>query len=265
MTHGKPSVQVLQVAGIEQAMHWMRYAKQTHSDTEGLLCHFMDKPVIGPRDMRLAQALIKAPRDSHAKMCRVIMVWLDIVGTLKWWKQFDTYKIGTTALSTSTMNNLMDGVTEADYTDLVAPEAIELVQKYIRLDDEDRANANNPVDFLQLRGVVLNYQVLRNIWIDRKKHKLGEWHNFLDAIRDQCPYADELIFVQAKITLEQILSEMGGSIAPFPSGFIWTADAAGYDAAWEQKCEMLEYLERAGVTVDDSYSDQDTTQVVFQL
>lgn len=181
-------VTVLQVAGIEHAMRWMRYARRTQGDSQG--------ETIGARDERLAQALVRAPRDSHSKMCRVIQVWMDVLAPLKWWKQFDTYKVGTTALSTSTMNNIMDGVTAADFSPLVEAQAIELVQRLIEQGDEQRVFANLPLDYLQLRGVLANYQVLRNVWLDRRHHKLVEWQAFLAAIREQCPYAQELIFVE---------------------------------------------------------------------
>ncbi len=187
-------VNVLEVVGIDHALCWMRYAKQTKNDTLSSVGH---QPTIGPKDKRLAQALVKAPRDSHAKMCRVIQVWLDIKATLKWWKQFDTYKIGTTALSTSTMNSIMSrALTTADFTPLVDVSIIAKVNRMILAGDEQRVFANLPLDYLQLRGVCLNYQVLRNMWLDRRHHKLDEWRTFLDAIRAQCPYAEELIFCE---------------------------------------------------------------------
>lgn len=206
---GKMEVDVKQVFGFNHAMWWMRYAKQTDGDTH-VGCDAFDGKVyqhprsvdymsgvdIGPRDKKLARALLLAPRDSHAKMCRVIQVWMDVRAPLKWWKHFDTYKIGTTALSTSTMNNIMDGVLDYDFNSNVTPLVIEEVRRLIKLGDEQAVFDNLPGGYLQLRGVNLNYQVLRNIWLDRRHHKLGEWKIFLDAVREQCPYAEELIFVE---------------------------------------------------------------------
>lgn len=187
-------VKLIETAGFAPAFKWMRYAKLTAGDS------YLDGTStfnLGKRDMRLAQALIKAPRDSHAKMCRVIWVWLDVTATLKWWKQYDTYKIATTALSTSTMNSLMDtGVTQADFTNLVDDRVIAVVEEKIAQGNEAEAFANLPLDYLQLRGLNLNYQTLRNIWLDRRNHKLPAWRTFLERVRALCPYAQELIFCE---------------------------------------------------------------------
>jgi hypothetical protein len=209
---GEMRVVIDEVHGIRQAIRWMRYAKQTDGDSRELSMFGGVQEVtpensdrllsgidIGPRDKRLARALLLAPRDSHAKMCRVIWVWMDVTAPFKWWKQFDTYKVGTTALSTSTMNNIMDGVLGCDFNRGVTPLVIDEVKRLIALGDEQEVFDNLPGGYLQLRGVNLNYQVLRNIWLDRRHHKLGEWRVFLDAVREGCPYADELIFVERKV------------------------------------------------------------------
>jgi hypothetical protein len=200
------NIEILQVAGINHALRWMRYAKQTEGDTE--LCDLSNirgaKTVemksgvwLGPRDERLARALVAAPRDSHSKMCRVIQVWMDVTAPLKWWKQFDTYKVGTVALSTSTMNSIMDReLTVDDFGPLVEHAVISMLNDFIRGGYEQSVFANLPLDYLQLRGVLCNYQVLRNIYLDRQHHKLGEWQTFLSAIREQCPYSEELIFCE---------------------------------------------------------------------
>jgi len=192
-------VQILEVAGIEHAMRWMRYAKQTEPDTfcRDHTVRPLTNTELGQRDERLATALVKAPRDSHSKMCRVIQVWMDVTAPLKWWKQFDTYKVGTVALSTSTMNSIMDReLTTADFTKLVDPSIIARLNELIKQGKEQHVFANLPLDYLQLRGVLCNYQVLRNVWLDRRHHKLDEWQEFIEQVRKQVPYGEELIFVE---------------------------------------------------------------------
>ena len=95
------------------------------------------------------------------------------------------------------MNSIMNRhVTKDDFTSLVEPSIIQIVNTLIDTGDEQRVFANLPLDYLQLRGVLINYQVLRNIWLDRRHHKLGEWQEFLEQVRRQAPYGDELIFVE---------------------------------------------------------------------
>ena len=170
--------------------------------------------VIGTNDMNLAQRLIKGGSE-HRKFLRQILVSVDIAAPLYFWKEFDTYKIGTTANSTSTMHKIMSKpftmnmfemddfkeMERADFEDI-----LRICNKYRNLyleyEDTDSQEAKAywkalirvlPESFLQTRTVTLNYEVLRNIVHQRANHKLTEWHSFIGWV-SILPYAEEFIF-----------------------------------------------------------------------
>lgn len=148
---------------------------------------------IGENDHELALKLIKAGSD-HAKFLRMIQVWVDIEAPLYWWKEFDTYKIGTTANSCSTMHTLhkrdltledfsIDGASEDAQT--VLKHTLTMLncyrREYVETGSKDAWRALIqllPSGFMQLRTVNLNYAVLRNMYHARKGHKLNEWETF---------------------------------------------------------------------------------------
>lgn len=148
---------------------------------------------LGEKDHELAMKLIKAGSD-HAKFLRMIQVWVDIKAPLYWWKEFDTYKVGTTANSCSTMHTLhkrdltledfsLDGASEDAQT--VLKHTLTMLncyrREYVETKSVDAWRALIqllPSGFMQLRTVNLNYAVLRNIYHARKGHKLSEWETF---------------------------------------------------------------------------------------
>lgn len=173
---------------------------------------------IGPNDMNLAKSLVKAGNE-HRKFLRQIFVTIDITAPLYWWKEMDTYKIGTTTNSTSTMHKLADKPITLDcfetddyvpclYTnkdaelvvaDFVDPlvSMLEYFRK-IYVETKDPKYWKElirwlPESYLQTRTWTGNYEVLRNIYRQRWNHKLTEWHTFCDFIRVEFPYAKELI------------------------------------------------------------------------
>jgi hypothetical protein len=188
------------------------------SDTNQCLHH------IGPNDLDLAQRLIRGGPE-HAKFMRQIVVWVDITAPLYWWKEFDTYKVGTVANSTSTMHKLaaapitkemfefdnndivvsqgksINGEWELifdDYIDDIIDMCENLRLKYIKTKDKSYWRALVqilPNAFLQTRTVSLSYANLRNIYFQRRNHKLKEWHQFCDWIAT-LPYAKELIMLE---------------------------------------------------------------------
>ena len=181
---------------------------------------------IGPKDMELAQRLIRAGSD-EAKFMRQIYVSVDITAPLYWWKEMDTYKIGTTANSTSTMHKLasrkiaIDDFSfdkELDNLILNNPkeyeypfeffEAIDdiilycesLRKKYIETKDKRYWRALIqllPESYNQTRTWTANYAVLRNIYFARRNHKLDEWRDFCKWI-ESLPFAKELICLEEK-------------------------------------------------------------------
>lgn len=162
---------------------------------------------IGENDMALAQKLI-AGGTPHRKFLRQILVSVDITGPLYWWKEFDTYKVGTVANSTSTMHKLastpitIDCFETDDYDSSIADPS-----EFIACLERMRQNYNEtkdkkiwkelvrwlPESWLQTRTVTFNYEVILQMCYWRKGHKLSEWKSFIDWAHT-LPYAEELIF-----------------------------------------------------------------------
>ena len=139
-----------------------------------------------PSDIKLLERLVKKG-DSHAKVTRMIDVWLDITAPRYWWAEFDTYKVGTTAMSESTMHTLTKReLTSKDFEDgeNLPLMCIGVVNTYIEDKDLDGAKKCLPESFLQRRIVKTNYQTLRHMYFDRKHHKLSLWsRTFVDFIK----------------------------------------------------------------------------------
>ena len=168
---------------------------------------------IGPNDYALMKKLRNAGTD-HRKFMRMIIVYLDITAPLYWWKEFDTYKVGTVANSCSTMHkihakeftiedfsceHLKDSFGESH--DCFSPldilhDVITMLnicrEDYLKSkskDDWDQMIQLLPSSYNQKRTVMLNYEVLANIYDSRKDHKLDEWHTFCHWI-DELPYSE---------------------------------------------------------------------------
>ena len=166
--------------------------------------------VLGENDLSLAHKLAVAGSD-HRKFLRQIIVSMDITAPLYWWKEFDTYKVGTVANSCSTMHKIQaKEFTRDDFScDRLTDDALAVLDTVIAyLEGERRAFVETkekshwhnmiqllPSSFNQLRTVSLNYEVLVNIYYARRHHKLAEWHTLCDAI-ESLPYAKELILVK---------------------------------------------------------------------
>lgn len=167
--------------------------------------------VLGQNDLDLAKRLCKAGSD-HRKFIRQILVSVDITAPLYWWKEFDTYKVGTVANSTSTMHKIhakpfsRDDFSHdrLDEQGLVMLDAIIAYLERERLrfleNKEDRTAWHNmiqilPTGYNQLRTVTMNYENLINIYYARRHHKLAEWHTLCDWIMS-LPYAQQLIAVK---------------------------------------------------------------------
>ena len=164
--------------------------------------------ILGPNDLDLATRLARAGSD-HRKYLRMVFVSVDITAPLYWWKEFDTYKVGTAANSCSTMHKIHAKAFDRDdfshdRLDAPALEALDALiafleserQKFVA-DKTDKQAWHNmiqllPSSFNQMRTVTLNYEVLSNIYYARRSHKLAEWHTLCDWILS-LPYAKELI------------------------------------------------------------------------
>lgn len=134
----------------------------------------------------------------HDKFLRQIAVWLDITAPLYWWKEFDTYKVGTTAQSESTMHTLLKKPLEEGHFEGPLPDVMlaELREAW-NAQDFHRLNAMLPHSFRQRRIVSCNYAVLRNILTQRRNHKLSEWHTFRENVKAQASYPELLVLEEA--------------------------------------------------------------------
>lgn len=166
--------------------------------------------ILGPNDLGLAKRLRKAGSD-HRKYIRQVFVSVDITAPLYWWKEYDTYKVGTVANSTSTMHKIHSKPFElADFSvDHMTPDTLAFMGtvvdrlEQIRLkymETKDKADWYDliqllPSSYNQMRTCTLNYETLINIYFARRSHKLEEWHTFCDWIAS-LPYAKELIIAE---------------------------------------------------------------------
>ena len=219
------------VWGFEHAIRGMRNPMNSwdRSDSEFHAGYNHLGIVLGKNDLDLAQRLINGGTE-HRKFMRQIMVSVDITAPMYWWSEYDTYKVGTTANSTSKMHKLastpitmdcfetddlewlsnidsdnnIDGK-ENDYIykyddgDNIISEYIfaleELRKRYLETKDKrywKELVRWLPESWLQTRTVTMNYENLRSMYFQRRNHKLTEWHSFVDWVKT-LPYAEELI------------------------------------------------------------------------
>jgi hypothetical protein len=163
--------------------------------------------ILGENDLSLAKRLTKAGSD-HRKFMRQIFVSIDITAPLYWWKEFDTYKVGTVANSCSTMHKIhAKEFTQDDFSfERTHKNCAWFIQSILNvlntsreqfLETKDKMYWENMIQFLpssynQMRTVTLTYENLINIYHARRHHKLTEWHVLCDLI-ETLPYAKELI------------------------------------------------------------------------
>ncbi len=163
--------------------------------------------ILGPNDLNLAKRLAHAGSD-HRKFIRQIIVSVDITGPLYWWKEFDTYKVGTVANSTSTMHKIhAKEFTLDDFSqDHMNEEALASLQQTVNtleslriqyLETKDKTIWYSliqllPSSYNQMRTCTMNYENLVNMYHARRTHKLEEWHEVCRWI-ETLPYAADLI------------------------------------------------------------------------
>ena len=159
---------------------------------------------IGPNDHSLMQRLANAGTD-HRKFMRMMPVYVRITAPLYWWKEFDTYKVGTVSNSCSTMHKIQEKeftLEDFSYEQLdmdgrdVLEDTINVMNKARAYFNENKAKNNwwqmiqlLPSSYNQTRNVMMNYEVLANIYKSRKDHKLDEWREFCKWI-EELPYSE---------------------------------------------------------------------------
>ena len=241
-------IENIEIHGWEPAIRGMRNPKNSwaKSDSEFLAeaeAEMLDedgKPVktkvyyealsIGPNDHELMMRL-KAGGPVHAKYRRMLVVYADITAPLYWWKEYDTYKVGTVANSCSTMHkiqakkftlddfsheHLLDTIFDEDVIDygccdcdmvIDASEALNITIKLLNLYRKRYLETKDkkywwqmiqllPSSYNQKRTVMLTYEVLAGMDIWRQDHKLDEWREFCKTFKEQLPYSE--IFAKEK-------------------------------------------------------------------
>lgn len=165
---------------------------------------------VGPNDLELMKKLVKAGTD-HSKFMRMLTVTVDITAPLYWWKEFDTYKVGTVRNSCSTMHKIHAKEFElADFscehltshsTALLRDIISELNvcrDNYLKAKDSDGMKPKDwwwqliqllPSSYNQRATIQMNYAMLRNCYHSRRNHKLDEWHRFCDWV-EQLAYSE---------------------------------------------------------------------------
>lgn len=215
-----------EVFNFEGAFRGLRNPKNSWSRSDSYQSDFTNDGkngfVIGENDIKLAQTLIKAGNE-HRKFMRQIFVSVDITAPLYWWKEFDTYKVGTVANSTSTMHKLattpitLDCFETDDYdrnlslTDNPDDDGLDNIstfeediiyvlenmrQKYLETKDKrywKELIRWLPESWLQKRTITMNYENVRNMYFQRKYHKLTEWSESFIKWVESLPYTEELI------------------------------------------------------------------------
>lgn len=206
-------VENVEVLGWEHAIRGMRNPKNSWAKSDsGPECPYGKEKCcgecqqnfcIGPNDKQLMMALRNAGTD-HRKFMRMITVYLDITAPLYWWKEFDTYKVGTVANSCSTMHKITDKeFTLDDFShEHLGFQSVRVLKDTIKvmndfreefIKDHEKENWWQliqllPSSYNQKRTVMLNYEVLANIYKSRRHHKLDEWHILCDRI-ESLPYS----------------------------------------------------------------------------
>ena len=217
-------IENFEVLGWEHAIRGMRNPMNSWEKSDSFLCREIEDDtcpedcsfigkcpvygtedffVLGGNDYTLMKNLRNAGTD-HRKFMRMITVYLDITAPLYWWKEFDTYKVGTVANSCSTMHKihakeftLEDFSCEKLYDPLgdlrpIVDRLNVYRERYLKTKDKNdwwQMIQLLPTSYNQKRTVMLNYEVLANIYKSRRHHRLDEWHTLCDWI-EELPYSE---------------------------------------------------------------------------
>lgn len=205
-------VENVEVFGFEAAIRGARNPMNSWNkiDSEFYITKLRNNCKIGPNDYKMLKGLCIAGKD-HRKWMRMINVTMDITAPLYWWKEYDTYKVGTVANSCSTMHKIQAKEFELDdfsYEHLLDNsldalfDIIDILNYYREVfntyQDDYVHNKKDywwqmiqllPSSYNQKRTAQLNYEVLNTMYHARKNHKLDEWHTLCDEI-SKLPYSE---------------------------------------------------------------------------
>lgn len=205
----------LDVQGFDSALRGMRNPLKSYNkmDSKWVLDNADEHFIIGPNDYKLAKSLWKGGTE-HRKWMRQVIVWVEITAPRYWWSEFDTYKIGTSANSESTMHTILKedfNVSEFewpnfdngdwdimaafnDYIDIIKTVRDRAGEVYGEKKEyyQQMLKAMLPESFLQKRTICLNYEVLATMYRQRKNHRLPQWSKSFVSWIKTLPY-DEFI------------------------------------------------------------------------
>ena len=206
-------IENFEVVGWEHAIMGMRNPMNSwdKSDSKLYSVAYDDGVYVGTNDLDLMKRLVKAGTD-HRKFMRMIVVYADITAPLYWWKEFDTYKVGTVRNSCSTMHKITAKeftIDDFSHEHLIVASLNSLKRTIDDLNacrdgylNEDISNYPEwkkeiwwqliqllPSSYNQRSTVMLNYEVLANMYHSRKNHKLDEWHTFCSWV-ETLPYSE---------------------------------------------------------------------------
>ena len=200
------NIELLEMSGIGSAITGMRNPMNSWEKGDSYYVWPDDEEFhIGPNDHDLMMKLRNAGTD-HLKFMRMIVVYADITAPLYWWKEFDTYKVGTVANSCSTMHKIADKEFTLDdfsiehLTDGNRQGFEQCVLSALNIARENFLETKDklwwwqmiqelPSSYNQKRTVMLNYEVLANMYESRKNHKLDEWRDFCKWV-ETLPYSE---------------------------------------------------------------------------
>ena len=207
-----------EISGVKAAVRGMRNPMNSWDLSDSVFYEYTGPDsknyILGEKDLDLMKRLVKAGPD-HRKFLRMIHVTMDITAPLYWWKEFDTYKVGTVANSCSTMHKIH--AKEFDIGDFstehLTPRSLSLLDSLIAHLNIHRDEFNTlkskddwwqmiqllPSSYNQKRTVSMNYEVLLHIYLSRFGHKLDEWNIFCQWIEDLPYFKDILAAVKADI------------------------------------------------------------------
>lgn len=204
------TMELCRVSGWEAAIRGMRNPLNSWEKSDSRFDG--DRVVLGEQDLRLMRSLVAAGSD-HRKFLRYLTVTCDVTAPLYWWKEYDTYKVGTVANSCSTMHKIAAkpfAVEDFSHEHL-SPDSLACLRATVAqlnasreayLRTKDKADWWQLIQLLpsayqQKRTLLMNYEVLRNLYFARRNHKLDEWHTFCDAL-SALPYSELITDGEAK-------------------------------------------------------------------
>lgn len=167
----------VEVGGMEAAMRGMRNPHRSWGRSDTVFSQ------VGENDSELGVSLARAGSE-HRKYLRMVQVWVDITAPRYWWTEFDTYKVGVTRNSCSTMNDIRKrAFSDKDFAQQLPYGWIDVLNNAREKGDLRRVKALLPEGYLQAATINANYESLLTMWLQRKGHRLPEWAEFREWVQ----------------------------------------------------------------------------------